>query len=134
MYAHSSLHWTEGGQEVGPGLAKAWEVNDDATIWTLYYREGTRWSDGEPFTVDDVIFWWEDMILNDEHPSSRPSWTMSGDAPMQLSKVDDYTLSIQFAGPSPIADIEIAAWVGGGIGTGLDAQPRHYMEQSILTI
>ena len=129
MYAHSSLHWTEGGQEVGPGLAKAWEVNDDATIWTLYYREGTRWSDGEPFTVDDVIFWWEDMILNDEHPSSRPSWTMSGDAPMQLSKVDDYTLTIQFAGPSPITDIEIAAWVGGGIGTGLDAQPRHYMEQ-----
>ena len=47
MYGHSSFHWTEGGQEVGPGLAKAWEVNEDATIWTLYYREGTRWSDGE---------------------------------------------------------------------------------------
>ena len=78
MYGHSSLHWTEGGQEVGPGLAKAWEVNEDATVWTLYYREGTRWSDGEPFTVDDVIFWWDDMILNEEHPSSRPSWTMSG--------------------------------------------------------
>ena len=129
MYGHSSFHWTEGGQEVGPGLAKAWEVNADATTWTLYYREGTRWSDGEPFTVDDVIFWWEDMILNEEHPTSRPSWTMSGDAPMQLLKVDDYTLTIQFAGPSPITDIEIAAWVGGGVGTGLDVQPRHYMEQ-----
>ena len=129
MYGHSSFHWTEGGQEVGPGLAKAWEVNEDATTWTLYYREGTRWSDGEPFTVDDVIFWWEDMILNEEHPTSRPSWTMSGDAPMQLSKADDYTLTIQFAGPSPITDIEIAAWVGGGVGTGLDVQPRHYMEQ-----
>ena len=129
MYGHSSFHWTEGGQEVGPGLAKAWEVNEDATTWTLYYREGTRWSDGEPFTVNDVIFWWEDMILNEEHPTSRPSWTMSGDAPMQLLKVDDYTLTIQFAGPSPITDIEIAAWVGGGVGTGLDVQPRHYMEQ-----
>ena len=37
-------------------LAESWEVNDDATVWTVYLREGVMWHDGEPFTAADVEF------------------------------------------------------------------------------
>jgi peptide/nickel transport system substrate-binding protein len=47
------------GSEVIPHIAKGWESNDDFTQWTVFLREGMKWSDGEPFTADDVMFWYE---------------------------------------------------------------------------
>ncbi len=129
MYGASPMQWIDGGQNPGPGLVYKWESNEDTTEWTLYFRKGLKWSDGVPFTVDDVIFWWEDVVLNPDHPDVPPSWTLSGGAPMQMEKIDDYTLKLIFAAPMPIADIEISAWAGGGMGTGLDSRPKHYLEQ-----
>ena len=34
-------------------------------VWTFYFREGMKFSDGSPFTVHDVLFWWNDLQLND---------------------------------------------------------------------
>ena len=60
------LRWPrDPADPVQPGLAKDWEWNSDGTELTLYFREGLKWSDGEPFTVDDVIFWWEDIETNE---------------------------------------------------------------------
>lgn len=132
MYGHSPLHWTEGGSAVGPGLAKAWEKNEDASVWTFYFREGTKWSDGAPMTVDDFLFWWEDMALNPDHPTVIPAWALVGGEPMVAEKVDDYTLRFNFAGPAPLLEPELAAWVNGGQGgTGgiFEFMPRHYLEQ-----
>lgn len=39
-----------------PRLAEEWEISEDATIFTFRLREGLTWSDGEPFTADDVVF------------------------------------------------------------------------------
>jgi len=129
MYGHSPVHWTEGGSAVGPGLASSWESNEDATEWTFSFREGTRWSDGEPFTVDDILFWWEDMALNQEHPEPIPSWALAGGAPMQAEKIDDYTLRFTFAGPAPLTEFQLAQYVMGGVGPGFGPFPRHYLEQ-----
>ena len=41
------------------------ESSDDFTVWTFYFREGMKFSDGSPFTVHDVLFWWNDLQLND---------------------------------------------------------------------
>ncbi|MEN6298968.1 MAG: ABC transporter substrate-binding protein, partial [Anaerolineaceae bacterium] len=46
-----------------PNVAKSWEVNDDYTEWTFTLRKGHKWSDGQPFTTDDVEFWWNDYIM-----------------------------------------------------------------------
>ena len=39
-----------------PDLAESWEVSDDATIYTFVIRDGINWTDGEPLTIDDIIF------------------------------------------------------------------------------
>lgn len=42
--------------EFVPDLARSWEVSEDNLSYTFYLRRGIRWSDGAPFTADDVIF------------------------------------------------------------------------------
>ena len=131
MYGFSSLHWSEGGLEVGPGLAKSFEFNEDKSVWTLYYRRGIHWSDGEPFTVDDVLYWWEDQALNEECATVPGEGSLVGGKRMEITKLDDYTIQLKFANTAPVTDAFIAAWSNGGMtGTSLlDCQPKHYMEQ-----
>jgi len=49
--------------QVQPNLAERWEVSEDGTTITYYLREGLKWSDGHPFTTEDVLFWWKSRIL-----------------------------------------------------------------------
>ena len=34
------------------------------TTWTITLRKGTKWSDGTPLTADDIMFWYNDILLN----------------------------------------------------------------------
>src|SRR5690606_32698160 len=49
-----------------PNLANSWEMSDDAMTMTLHLRQGVKWSDGTPWNADDIMFWYEDVLLNDE--------------------------------------------------------------------
>lgn len=83
-----------------PNLAKGWEWNEDGSAITIYMREGVRWSDGEPFTADDVMFWWEDVALNEELSPTVPSAFRREDEPASIEKVDDYTFTVTFPTPN----------------------------------
>lgn len=85
-----------------PGLAKSWEWSADGTQLTMHLIEGAKWSDGQPFTADDVIFTWEDYIVD---PNVN-SWIKSdafkfGGKDATLEKVDDYTIKWTFGGSKP---------------------------------
>lgn len=47
-----------------PYLAKSWEWSEDGYELTMDLIEGAKWSDGHPFTTEDVLFSWEDMIVD----------------------------------------------------------------------
>jgi peptide/nickel transport system substrate-binding protein len=128
------LRWPRDPKDpVQPGLADEWTWSDDGTELTLHFREGLKWSDGEPFTVDDVIFWWED-IENDENITAAPhgEWVINGE-PMELEKIDDNTIKLIFAGPNGLAETVGLAFHGGQWPLGFERfgffAPRHYLEQ-----
>lgn len=87
------------GKKVIPNIAKGWEFSDDGKTFTLYLRKGMRWSDGVPFTADDILFYWEDVVLDDELTPVKPSYWMPGDKLMEVEKVNDYTVRFHFAKP-----------------------------------
>lgn len=51
-----SLIWRDASGEAIPWLATDWALSDDGLTWAITLRDGVSWHDGEPFTVDDVIF------------------------------------------------------------------------------
>ncbi|MEX2620825.1 MAG: ABC transporter substrate-binding protein [Egibacteraceae bacterium] len=51
-----TLLWMNPDGETIPWLAEDWESNEDGTEWTFTLREDVEWHDGEPLTVDDVVF------------------------------------------------------------------------------
>jgi peptide/nickel transport system substrate-binding protein len=128
------LRWPRDPKDpVQPGLAYVWGWNQDGTELTLHLRHGLKWSDGAPFTVDDIIFWWED-IENDPEITSAPhaEWVVNGE-PMELEKVDDETIILKFAGPNGLAETVGLAFHGNQWPLGFERfgffAPRHYLEQ-----
>ena len=55
---------------VVPFIHKGFEFSADQTVLTMYLRKGMKWSDGEPYTADDVMFWLEDWHLTPDFPDS----------------------------------------------------------------
>ncbi|MGC8718097.1 MAG: ABC transporter substrate-binding protein [bacterium] len=114
------------GKTIIPNLAKKWQLSRDGKTLTLYLRKGIKWSDGAPFTVDDIIFWWEDVILNDELTPTKPiAWSPGGKL-MTLEKIDDYTINLKFSVPYPVAIIRLAHYDGV---EGSFFLPKHYLKQ-----
>src|SRR5262249_46665481 len=60
------VRWDREWNKVLPNIVEAYEANQNATEFSFKLREGMKWSDGKPYTADDVVFWWEDVTLNKE--------------------------------------------------------------------
>jgi peptide/nickel transport system substrate-binding protein len=82
-------------------LAESHEFTDEGRTIILKLRKGVKWSDGTPFTVDDILFWYEDMTLDDEarYASHFPSRWMRNGQPLKMEKVGDFQLKISSTQP-----------------------------------
>ena len=80
-----------------PRLAAEWSIHaDDPTIWVLKLRECVTFHDGSAFTAEDVVFSMDRV----RHESS--GFRALHSAVTGATAVDDYTVHIQMAGPSPL--------------------------------
>ena len=91
------------GATVLPNVAKSWEISEDGKVTTFFLRKGMKWSDGAPFTSSDFVYWYEDVVLNEElTPSGCVSYLRVGDECGKLEAVDDYTVRFVYPAPKPI--------------------------------
>jgi len=56
---------TKPGKDLAPApdLAESWTTASDGLSWTFKLRTGVKWSDGQPFSADDVAFTFNDIVL-----------------------------------------------------------------------
>lgn len=59
-----SIDQTNG--EIVPALAESWEISEDGQTIVFLLKDDLKWSDGEPLTVDDIVFTFNDILLNEE--------------------------------------------------------------------
>ncbi|NLG98914.1 MAG: ABC transporter substrate-binding protein [Chloroflexi bacterium] len=131
QYGYSPLRWIDDGQGIAPGLMDRWSANEDNTVWTFHMREGIKWSDGAPCTVDDILFWWEDLTVAFDPAQFDGIPDFGHDAAGKLTqfvKVDDYTLELRTSVPAPLTAKRLAMWVKGINGPRFIA-PKHYLQQ-----
>lgn len=114
------------GQSILPNVAKGWEYSEGNKNITLFLREGLRWSDGVPFTADDILFWYEDIILNDSLTPVISAIYKRGGEVGTLKKVDDYTVEFAFTKPYGLFTRYLGSW-GGPLGQAIT--PKHYLKQ-----
>ena len=91
---------------IAPNIAKEYTVNSDFTKYTIYLRKGMRWSDGELFTADDCIFFYQMMCLPETF--GEPLWkcfTVTDASGKQgkavFQKVDAYSFEVIFPTSKP---------------------------------
>ncbi|MGV3650266.1 MAG: ABC transporter substrate-binding protein [Devosia sp.] len=122
---HNLVRWNRDWTAVEPLVAESFEISEDARTFTFTLRKGHKWSDGEPFTTEDVRFWYEDVLLNKAlTPAVDPLWTVGGEV-MTLEVVDAQTFKFVFAAPYATFIDRIA----DGFGAPPTIYPRHYLEQ-----
>jgi len=92
------VRWNLAFTEVLPCVAERWEVNADSTQFTFFLRKGMKWSDGKPFTADDVVFSIEDCAKNTDLYKSTPSQLAIGGKAVEVTKIDETTVKFTFAG------------------------------------
>ncbi len=113
------------GRHGGAQHRRIVEASADSTQFTFKLRQGMKWSDGAPVTADDVVFWFEDMALNEElFPGGPGGHMMNGGEAAKLEKIDDFTIRFTFAKPYGLFLQQMAS--GNNLPT---IAPKHYAEK-----
>src|SRR6202167_532431 len=97
------IHINRGSLKTEPALAKSWSVSRDGRQYTLQLRRGVRFSDGEPFNADDVIFSFQ-VYLDEKVDSSQRDLLLVGGKPIVVVRVDDYAVRFELARPYAAAE------------------------------
>ncbi len=107
-------------------VAESYEVNADSTVYTFHLRKGHKWSDGEPYTTEDIRFWYEDIFQDPEAPSTKGQsyWQANGKV-ATIEIVDETTFRVIFASPNGFF-AQGLAWANQDQ---LTKAPAHYLKQ-----
>src|SRR5437879_4513259 len=81
-------------QETGPGLAESWTNSPDGKTFTFKLRRGVYWSDGAPFSADDVVFTWNEVMYNPNYNKATYDLFQIGGRKFEVKRIDDFTVQV----------------------------------------
>jgi ABC-type dipeptide/oligopeptide/nickel transport system permease component/ABC-type transport system substrate-binding protein len=114
--------WSPLGHPVKPWIAKSVEANEDFSVWTIKLREGLKWSNGDEYTTDDIMYWWNDEVRNPVLQNLKkgeepiyPAWLLVDGEPPTLKQLSKYELTVTFPGPFPLFKEQLCTHQGGNM-------------------
>ena len=117
------IRWDRTGRNIVPGIAKSWTVADEGRTYVLHLREGIKWSDGHPFTADDLVYWYEDEVCNPEMTPIFPTWLGESPDDCRVTALSPYVLEFRFGEPNGLFPERLCTSIYGIFS------PRHYLRQ-----
>ncbi len=119
MAGSCMVRWSPMGYPIVPHVAKSWEATPDKREWTFYLRKGMKWSDGHPFTADDILYWWEHEVKDEI--IGFPAWMKLKGKKGDIIKIDSHTVKLIFPYSHSLLLERIAPTIEF-------FSPRHYLE------
>lgn len=104
-----------------PWLAESYKYNDDYTNLSVKIRDGVKWSDGQPFTADDVTFTYDLLFKN---PAMTWSAEMSA-VVKSVEKIDNLNVKFNLKSSNPRFHLIREAFPAVGIWGGITILPKH---------
>ena len=114
------IHINRVSQKTEPALASSWTISPDGRRFVLKLRRGVRFSDGQPFDADDVVFTFKVYLDEKLHSPQRDLLVING-KPLSITKADSYTVRFDLDQPYAAAE---------RIFDSLAILPRHLLEKS----
>lgn len=93
------VHVNRSTMQLEPSLATHWESDKAGRTYTLHLRRGVRFSDGSPFTADDVLFSFQ-VLQDPKIPSPLAGQIKIDGSFPSVKKVDNLTVQISFQYPA----------------------------------
>lgn len=85
-----------------PSIARSWELSDDGKTYTILLRPGVKWSDGQDFTAEDLVFYYEAILTNADLTPVPPGWLTTNGEPVEIVQVDANTVEFRFQEPNAL--------------------------------
>ncbi len=114
------VRWSPNGYPIVPHLAKSWTVSPDQKVYTFTLRKGVRWSDGEPFTAADILFWWQ--WENNYFNLQAGFMSVNGEQGI-VEQIDDLHVRFTFPQPNGLFLEHLASWNDAPYA------PAHYLKK-----
>ncbi len=111
----------EDGVSTLPNLAESYSFSEEKDVLTIHLREGVKWSNGEPFTAEDIRFMFEDMHFNE----AVRTWNGASSVE-KVKLIDDYTIQLKVPEGQASLPMDLAGWGGGRVS---GYAPSHYLKK-----
>ncbi len=123
----SMVRFSPQGFPIVPHVAKSWEHSSDYREWTFHLRRGMKWSDGHPFTAEDIRYWWEEEMRPEKLIGPVHELMKVNNKPGKVIVYPDNPYKVTFSFPDPYGIF--LAKMATAEGQIMLNSPAHYRRQ-----